>query len=220
MTDPLALLLHSIPASFFQNLAEQMDAAFGKALRIAQNFEEPEWANLLGQARHACCEEGFRMAARDAGLTAHALHTNPVGGRYSLVHEGQVHLLRCNVKEHLGTPRLTQFRSDWAAQNHWLNPIQADLFRSVQAPSPDGLCGMITVTAHRRGGDPSVPAFVGLGVPRHDLSDWLLLKSVQDLLGFYHDNESRTRALPEAPVKVKDQAMPRLKQRPNEKQKG
>lgn len=212
MTDPIARILANYPAAFFQSLAEQMDAAFAKALRIAcQHYAEPERANMLGQARHACCEEGFRAAAKYAGMTAIAPHTDPVGGRYSLVsHEG-VHLIRGNVQAHCGPPRPTRFRSTWAALNAWLDPIQLDLLQTVHMPSSERLCGMIVVTAHRQNGDASIPAFVGLGIPRSDLAEWVVLEPIQKLLARYHDVETKTHTPPEAPVEVKDRAVPRLK---------
>ena len=215
MIDPIARILTNYPAAFFQSLAEQMDAAFAKALRVTrQHYAEPEWANMLGQARHACCEEGFRTAAEDAGMTAIAPHTKPAGGRYSLVsHEG-VHLIRGNVQVHCGPPRPTRFRSAWAALNAWLDPIQLDLLRPVPMPSSERLCGMIVVTAHRQNGDASIPAFVGLGIPRSDLAEWVVLEPIQKLLARYHDVETKTHTPPEAPVEVKDRAMPRLKKTP------
>ena len=73
---------------------------------------------------------------------------------------------------------------------------------------------MIVVTAHRRHGDPSIPAFVGLGIPRSDLSEWVVLKPINRLLGRYHDLETQAHTLREAPVELKDQAVPRLKKRP------
>ncbi len=215
MTDPIARILSNYPAAFFQSLAEHMDAAFAKALRVTrQHYADPEQANMLGQARHACCEEGFRAAAQDAGMAAIAPHTEPAGGRYSLVsHEG-VHLIRGNVQAHCGPPRPTRFRSAWAALNTWLDPIQLDLLRTVPTPSSERLCGMIIVTANRRSDDPSIPAFVGLGIPRSDLSEWVALEPIQKLLARYHDLETKTHTPPEAPVEVKDRAVPRLKTTP------
>ena len=215
MTDPIARILMNYPPAFFQSLAEQMDAAFAKALRVTrQHYAEPEWANMLGQVRHACCEEGFRTAAEDAGMTAIAPHTKPAGGRYSLVsHEG-VHLIWGNVQVHCGPPRPTRFRSAWAALNAWLDPIQLDLLRTVPMPSSERLCGMIVVTAHRQNGDASIPAFVGLGIPRSDLAEWVVLEPIQKLLARYHDVETKTRTPPEASVEVKDRAVPRLKKTP------
>jgi hypothetical protein len=89
MTDPIERFLTHIPPLFLRNLLEQMDAAFAKALRLTnEHYAEPERAGMLGQSRHACCEEGFRRAAYDAGLEARAPHTKPAGGRYSLVERG------------------------------------------------------------------------------------------------------------------------------------
>ena len=215
MTDPIARILAHYPATFFQFLIEHMDSSFAKAERVTQqHYAEPERANMLGQARHACCEEGFRMAAQDAGLVAIAPHTKPAGGRYSLVSHGGVHLIRGNVQAHCGPPRPTRFRSAWAALNAWLDPVQFDLLRAVPMPSTDQLCGMIVVTAHRRTGDLSIPAFVGLGIPRCDMSEWVVLEPIQKLLGRYHDLETKIHTPPEALVTVKDRAVPRLKKTP------
>jgi hypothetical protein len=215
MSDPIARILAHYPAAFFQGIAEQMDAAFAKALRMTrEHYAEPERANMLGQARHACCEEGFRAAAQGAGMAAIAPHTEPAGGRYSLVSYEDVHLVRGNVQAHCGPPRPTRFRNAWAALNIWLDPQQLDLLRAVRMPTSERLCGMIVVTAHRRSGDPSIPAFVGLGIPRSDLSAWVVLVPVQSLLAHYHDRETKIHTPAEAPVEVKDRAVPRLKTTP------
>jgi len=70
---------------------------------------------------------------------------------------------------------------------------------------------MIVVTAHRRTGDPSIPAFVGLGIPRSDLSEWVVLEPIQALLARYHDLDTKIHTPPEPSVTVKDRAIPRLK---------
>lgn len=215
VTNPIIRVLANFPAAFFQNLAEQMDAAFVKALRVTRrNYAEPEWANMLGQARHAYCEEGFRAAAQDAGLETIALHTEPAGGRYSLVHHKGVHLIRSNVQAHCGSPRPTRFRNVLAEFNTWLDPVQLDLLREVSVPSSEQLCGMIVVTAPPQGRDPSIPAFVGVGIPRCDLSGWVVLVPIQKLMGLYHDIETKGHLLSEAPVEVKDSAVPHLKRTP------
>jgi hypothetical protein len=214
MTDPVSRILACYPASFFRSLMEQMDAAFATALRLThQHYAEPERANMLGQSRHACCEEGFRRAARDAGLNPVTPHTEPAGGRYSLVSAEGVHLIRSNVQVHCGPPRPTRFRSAWAALNSWLDPVQLDLLRTVRMPASDRLCGMLIVTSNKRHGDPSVPAFVGLGIPRADLSEWIALEPIHKLLGRHHDHETTTGTPREAAIQVRDQALPRLKKK-------
>ncbi len=216
MDNPIDSILNTYPPDFFRSLEEWTNAAFMKAHHLTcEHYAEPEQVNMLGQARHACCEEEFRAAALDAGLAARVLHTRPPGGRYSLVSCGGIHLIRCNVQAHCGTPRPTRFRNAWAALNAWLDPIQLDLLRAVPRPPSGQLCGMIVVTAHKRYGDPSVPAFIGLGVPRSDLSNWVVLEPIQRMLGLYHDLETTRHTPPEAPVEVKDRAVPRLRRSPD-----
>jgi hypothetical protein len=82
---------------------------------------------------------------------------------------------------------------------------------------------MIVVTAHPRYGDPSIPAFIGLGIPRSDLSGWVVLEPIGKLLGRYHDLDTRLHIPSEAPVEaveVKDQAVPRLKKTPGDSTTG
>ena len=218
MADPLVRIVTDYPMSFFRSLVEEVDAAFAKAWRVTdQHYAAPERSNMLGQTRHAFCEEAFRVAAQEAGLSVVVPHTNPAGGRYSLVSHGSIHLIRCNVQSHCGPPRPTRFRRQWAALNAWLAPSQLDLLQVVPTPTSDRLCGMIVVSANRRTGDPTVPAFVGLGVPRSDLSGWVVLEPIQKLLARYHDMEA-TRHDPSVPAtKVLDQALPRLKTIPRRK---
>lgn len=214
MSAPIARILNSYPASFFRQSLEYADAGFGEAWALAsRHVEEPERANMLGQLRHARCEAGFRKAARDNGLAVLAPHTNPAGGRYSLVEAGGIYLIRSNIQRHCGPPRATAFRQQWAEVNSWLSPLQPDLLREIRSPSTDRMCGMLVITAHPRRGEPTVPAFVGLGIPNADLTDWVRLIALTDLLALYHDADSAARKPSEAPVGVKDEAIPRLKKR-------
>lgn len=214
MSNPIDRVLAALPASFFRAALEQTDAAFMKAARLTdQNIAEPERANTLGQLRHACSEEGFRAAAIEAGLAPMAPHTEPAGGRFSLVGNQGVYLIRSNIQAHCGTPRPTRFRTLWAAVNAWLDPTQLDLLVEVEDPPTDRLCAMLVVTANGKRGDPSVPAFVGLGIPSADLSRWKFLEPLTSILGMYHDLDTTDRALNEAPIEIKDRAVPKLKKR-------
>jgi hypothetical protein len=74
---------------------------------------------------------------------------------------------------------------------------------------------MIVITANPRHGDPSVPAFVGLGLPRADLSGWAApVLPLTALSALYHDADSRKRTPREAPVEIKDRVVPRIKKQP------
>ena len=213
MSDLIARFMESYPAEFFRQTLEYADAGFGEAWNLASNYsEEPERANILGQFRHARCEAGFRRAAKDNGLVVLAPHTKPAGGRYSLVRGGNVHLVRSNIQRHCGPPRATKFRKQWAEVNSWLNQTQPDFFQDTTVPAADHLCGMLVITAHPRRGEPSVPSYVGLGIPNADLSDWVIpLISISNLLALYHDADTAARTPTEAAIEIKDVAMPRLK---------
>lgn len=214
MLDPIARVLGNYPAGFFRQILEYADAAFGEAWTLAsRHSEEPEQANMLGQLRHARCEAGFRQAARDSGLSVFASHTEPAGGRYSLIEGGGVYLIRSNIQRHCGPPRATTFRQQWAEVNAWLEPQQLDLLRQTVPPSSNRLCGMLVITAHPRRGEPTIPAYVGLGIPNADLSEWVRLIAITDLLAMYHDADATTRKPVEAPIEIKDVVVPRLRNR-------
>ena len=216
MSDPIARILGSYPSGFLRQMLEAADAGFGEAWALAsRHAEEPERANMLGQLRHSCCEAGFRRAARDNGLTVFAPHTKPAGGRYSLVEGGGVYLIRGNIQRHCGPPRPTSFRQQWAAVNAWLDPLQLDLLRSVTSPSDARLCGILVISSHPRRSAATIPAYVGLGIPNAELTDWVRLIAVTDLLALYHDADAAARTPGEAPVAIKDVAVPRLKKRPD-----
>lgn len=215
MSDPVARILSAYPAGFFRQVLEAADAGFAEAWTLAsRHAEEPEYANMLGQLRHSCCEAGFRRAAREHGLSVFAPHTKPAGGRYSLIEGGGIYLIRSNIQRHSGTPRTTAFRQQWAAVNAWLNPLQLDLLREVVPPSNEFMCGMLVITSHPHRGEQSVPAYVGLGIPNSALTDWVRLIALTDLMALYHDADTAARTPGEAPVEIKDVAVPRLKKRP------
>jgi hypothetical protein len=215
MSDPVSRIIKAIPADFFKKWLEYADAAFGEALTLSRHHvDEPERPNVLGQLRHARSEAGFRRAAEEARLAVFAPHTEPVGSRYSLATAGDVHLIRGNVQIHCGPPRPSKFRKTWAKVNEWLNPTQLDLLRQVQTPSADRLCAIMVTSSNPKWDDQSIPAFVGLGVPRADLSQWVVLEPISALLGHYHDAESAAHKVVEAPVDIKDVAKPKLKKQP------
>lgn len=214
MPDPIDRVIAALPSAFFRAALEQTDSAFMKAARLTdQNIAEPERANTLGQLRHACAEEGFRAAAQEAGLAPMAPHTEPAGGRFSLLGHQGVYLIRSNIQSHCGTPRPTRFRKLWAAVNAWLDPLQLDFLVEVEDPPTDRLCAMLVVTANGKRGDPSIPAFVGLGIPSADLSSWKFLEPLTTVLGMYHDLDTRNREPSDALIEIKDRAVPKLKKR-------
>ncbi|OUS08860.1 hypothetical protein A9Q96_00515 [Rhodobacterales bacterium 52_120_T64] len=214
MNNPVDRIIDNIPANLFRNLLEQMDAAFSKAVKFTgEKFQPPEKTFMLGQARHAFCEEGFRAAAENVGLNAVSATTEPVGGRYSLIRHQGIHLIRGNIQVHCGPPRATRFRKEWALVNSWIDPLQLDLFSSVPEPSSDKLCAMLVVSADKKSGDSSLPAFVGLGIPHSDLSSWAFLEPLSKLLGRYNYAETNSHTQEVAEIGIKDLAIPRLKNR-------
>lgn len=212
MTDPLARVLQAFPARFFAGLIEHCDAEFATANNLSkQHFESPEQPAMRGQIRHGRLEAGFREAASNAGLNPQACYTKGQASRFSVVGSEGVYLLRSNVQAHCGPPRPAHFRKEWAQLNEWLDPFQPDLLEHKQEPPSDRLCGMIVVSCRKNGGDPTVADFVGLGIPRSDLSSWVVLEPLTGLLALYHDMDARRHASKEIEVQIKDKAKPKLK---------
>lgn len=200
------------PIAFFQNVLEEMDAAFAQALRVTrERIAPPEQRNALGQFRHFAAEAGLRRAGQAAGLNVHVPDTVPRGGLYSLVEAEDIFLLRANISSGLQVPRPSRFRQSWASLNAWLRPEQIDLFEaSGPRPTVDRLCGLLITTASNKM-DPSLPAWVGIGIPTADLSAWITTVSITEIIARYHD-----AATPEPvaePVEIKDRAIPRLKRK-------
>lgn len=208
--DPIARLVQAWPETFFRSLGEEIDAAFAQAHRLtAEKIAPPERRGALGQLRHFLAEDGFRSAGRAAGLNVHVPDTSPKGACYSVVERDGNFMIRSNVLSHCGQPRPTKFRRRWSTLNEWLSPWQIDLFdRNRPQPSPDNLCAMLVVTASKNG-DPMLPAFAGVGIPSHDLSSWIKLSSIEDIIALYNAPAEQK----DVPVDIADRAVPKLKRK-------
>ncbi len=209
MGECMERLIAKFPRDLIVDLQAAADAAFVEASGLSNQFvEEPERSNMLGQLRHARLEAGLRNAASSYDLQVSSPHTNPKGGRYSVVTGGGIILIRGNVQSHRGPPRATKFRKQVAETNHWLSPLQPDFYMRVPEPSSDHLCAVLVIAAQKRG-DPTVPGWVGIGFPTHDLTSWAEIRSLNDILSLYHD--AAAPATREAVVEIKDRAQPKLK---------
>ena len=196
---------------FVIELGEAADTAFAEADRLTNAYVEgPERSNMLGQLRHARLEAGMRGAAARNGLQVGSPHTNPKGGRYSVATANGITLIRGNVQAHRGPPRATKFRKQVAETNRWLSPLQPDFYMAVPTPRSDALCAVLVVAANKKG-DPAIPGWVGIGFPHYDLGSWAEIMSLNDILALYHDADTGQGAAIEAPVEIKDRAIPKLK---------
>jgi hypothetical protein len=196
---------------FIVELLEAADTAFAEADRLTRSYvEDPERSNMLGQLRHARLEAGMRGAASRNGFQVGSPHTNPKGGRYSVATSSGVTLIRGNVQAHRGPPRATKFRRQVAETNRWLSPLQPDFYVAVPTPRTDSLCAVLVVAANKKG-DPAIPGWVGIGFPHHDLGSWAEIMSLNGILSLYHDADTGQGAAVEAPVEIRDRAIPKLK---------
>jgi hypothetical protein len=161
--------------------------------------------------RHVRCEAAVRQAAEAAGLVSLTPHTKPLGGRYSVVTAGDVVMLRNPVRQDTSPLANAKFRRDFALVNRWLNAFQQDMLQVVEPPSADRLCAMLVITSNAKYGDPSVPDFIGLGIPRPDLSKWYKLLSLTEWLALYHDADAAAHAPTAKEVVVRDVAQPKLR---------
>ena len=201
-------IVDAFPADLFQLIAQRTPVGFIAADRLAQEGSaEPERVTMRGHARHAQCEELFRASAQDVGLHPLVVHTKSKGAKYSIVSHDGVHLLRAHLQWWRARPRPARFREEWAAVNKWMDSVQRDLLRAdPPIPRSDQMCAMLITTAHRL--NPRVPAWIGIGIPRADLSAWVVQESLDDLVGRYGLRPHRPA---DDPVTLPDQARPILK---------
>lgn len=211
MGECMQRLVSSYSRAFVLDLQGAADAAFAEAHRLSTQFvEEPERSNMLGQLRHARLEASLRGAAARYAFDVSSPHTNPKGGRYSVVSTGGITLIRGNVQMHRGLPRATKFRKQVAETNQWLSPLQPDFYMRVPEPSRDKLCAVFVVAAQKRG-DPSIPGWVGIGFPQHDLGSWAEIMSLNEIMAMYHD--ASMPSVEDLAVELKDRAHPKLKKK-------
>ena len=211
---PISQIMNSFDVSFFKAIEESVNNSFAQAQLASQRmFKEPEQVSGRAQLRHCLCESGMREVAENFGLVSHALHTEPRGGRYSVIQNRNIFILRTNIQTHCGTPRATKFRQEWSQFNAWLEPQQMDLFQEVKEPPADRLCAMLVVSAQNQSGDQELPAYVGIGVPHSDLSGWIFRMSISEILALYHDQDTEHSPQHEPQVIIKDKAFPVLKKK-------
>lgn len=201
MSEILARIRQHVPSTFFQEIAERSDAAFHAAYSIwsSASFEEPEQRAMLGHIRHAKLEAAIRASGAAAGMLVTAPHTDPKGGRYSVVQSGPVVLCRAKVACSAAVPCANKYRGEMAAINAYLSPQQLDLFEVTPIRDTGEIFGFILTVADEE--KPSIPKFIGLGVPDFSMTGWLLLKSIGEVLASYQA---------EVPGPL-DQAHPKLK---------
>lgn len=204
-------LITSTPRALWVEVAAAADAAFAEAAGLADRYvEDPERGNMLGQLRHARLEAGLRASARANGIAVDSPHTTPKGGRYSVLSSNGIHIIRGNVQKHRGPPRATKFRQQLASANRWLSPVQPDFYIATDEPRRNSLCAVLIVTANRHG-NPALPAWVGVGFPNHDLSSWVEIRSISDILSRYHDADTAAHTPVAVISELRDIAVPRLK---------
>lgn len=203
-------MVPNVPREFWKRLEEGQTDAFAEAYQIASKYAAPpEFSYFLGQARHTRSEKAFRQIGEEAGMDATALGTIPPGGSFSVIEKDGLHILRGNIQPHCGIPRATKFRREMAAYNEWLNPQQLDLFLEKPKPPSDKLCAMLIVTRPPRGGDPTVPSYIGVGVPSDDLSMWMGGPwKIGHIIAAYSVEQHPPTPIP---PELKDKAIPRLK---------
>lgn len=211
-------IVNTTPKEFWLNLEDEISAAFQKAHKFSENYEEPERISILGQNRHAFCEAGFRNSADKCGFKVTSAHTNPKGGIFTYIQKENLFILRSNIQNHCGTPRATKFRKQFSVLNKWLEPHQYDLLEKIPEPPSDKICGMIVTTSYKpRYGKLGIPAYIGFGIPNADLTDWKYLFSIQELLALYHDRKDIEPTLQIEEKDIQDKAIPRLKQKKEKK---
>jgi len=186
-TDLIAYLVHRTPSDFLRIAVERMEAAYFAAHKhVEENCDPPERPRVRGQLRHYYQNQALRVAAKDAGLSNVAAHTDPKGERYSLIASQDIRFGRISVHFRNNLPRPAKHRNVIAAVNSRLEPISLDLFNATASLPTDGL-GVLIVTVHPPAGEnQSVPKDFLVGIPYSNVKGWHLFEPVASVLAAYH----------------------------------
>lgn len=215
MIDPVRYLLSALTLSCIRELKEQVSGAVDDASRFANRmYPGPAESQARGQLRHHSLEKALEGTAEACGLPSSVQQTSPSGGNYTMIVINLLYLRlllgRGNVQRFDNSmPRKTKFRKELALLNAWMCPVQLDLFRKVKDPPKGEIYALLLVSV-----DPLRPEKVkwaGIGIPTPDLSGWIALASLDELilLGASLEPKRQRRRRPTA--KIEDEAMPKLK---------
>lgn len=195
----------ALPKELFTTVLEQFDYAFHESYRRANErgtLFQPEQKEILGRERHWNLERGLREAGAAAGLNCDTPHTQPLGGRFTIVHCQEFVIGRAKVSAPVDKIRANKYRRELALLNSFISVKQTDLFTPSPVFSDQRLFGLFIAGVNRH--NPSVPAFVHFAIPSHDLRGWVLNQPVEKIIAAYAAPERATEVIPDlAKVTIK-----------------
>ena len=211
MTDPVKYLLSMMHTWYIRELKEQINAAvYDSSQYASRQYPGPAEPHARGQLRHHSLAKALSETAKVCRLPCTVRQTSPPGGCYTLVEIGRMSLGLGNVNHQFNKmPRKTKFRKRLAAKNAWLCPVQLNLFFRVEDPPEGEIFAMIIVSVDRS--DPMKVEWAGIGIPTPDLSGWVALRSLDELIRLGASPEFNEPGLRDQLVEIKDEAIPKLK---------
>lgn len=211
MIDPVKYLLSMTHTWCIRELKEQIRSAIHDSSHYASiQYPGPAEPHARGQLRHYSLAKALNETAEVCRLPYTANQTSPSGGCYALVEIGRISLGLGNVQNQYNRmPRKTTFRKNLAAKNAWLCPVQLDLFREIKDPPQGDIFAMIIVSVDRF--KPTIVKWAGIGIPTPDLSGWIALRSLDELIRLGTSSKFNEPRPIEPLIEIKDEAMPKLK---------
>lgn len=189
-----------------------VEAAYREAARRAQvDAGTPEYMQHLAHQQHICSEQAFREAARNAGYEPFAAHTNPKGGRFSLVRLPGLVLGRARIAKPGPKMRRAKYRRQLGVLNTFLDGYNLDLFQDVPKPDDSTLYALLVSAPNTDMDRVEEPAYVGIHVPTADLKGWLFREPLDKFVMSYFDQDDSGAETTDGAVP--DLAKPTLKKR-------
>lgn len=194
----LSRITGSLPRSLFTRTREEIDAAFFEAYRRTNDqgrYDAPERREVLGRERHWCCERAIRRVAEAAGLSCATPHTQPAGGRYSLISSPDFVIGRAKVDFWTDRVKPSKYRRELAEMNTFVSFSQQDLFCAKASVKKGALFGLVIAAANRH--TPEVPAFVRFAIPNDTLTGWVFNKPLEAIIAAYVGVEQPVEIIPD-----------------------
>lgn len=171
------MVVSQVPAQFVRDFMSRIPNIYEAAHDSVTHdplVDRHHRENLIGQTRHAYVQNEFQRSARAAGLSV-TIERGDSGYPFWIARAGQIVLTACAAPAIAEMPRASDFRSELARFNRIL---ESPRFPSMTPPGVYEPSPVFAVLHHvpvritlpetyRRH-----PGFVGIGVPRGDMSGW------------------------------------------------
>lgn len=170
----------SLPPAWVSNLFPLFSNCYSEAAAAINGytgFEDPERHNILPHFRRAVCEAKFRKFSEKHGLNATVETTEReeshqrAGHDFTLIKAGRIRLTLSKTDHPSALPATAVFRKQHCRANDML--IQQNLFQLRPLSDQESDAELIyAIVTHGPQQDGETLAYVNLGFPKADFSDW------------------------------------------------